>query len=89
LNPAILRIKPPATGAFNLSIFKGENMIGFDQIEEVTIQCPPESWKQALLNQDIGLFDIPDEVVQTAMLEGIRRYYKQEEYACVAASADL
>lgn len=64
-------------------------MIGFDQIEEVTIQCLPEPWKQALLDQSIGLFDIPDEIVQTAMLEGIRRYYKQEEYSCVAASASL
>jgi len=64
-------------------------MFEFDDIEELTIQCLPSNWKKLLLSQEIGLFDIPKNVVQEAMLEGIRRHYKQEEYACVAASASL
>jgi hypothetical protein len=64
-------------------------MIGLDEIEELTIQCLPSNWRRLLLSQEIGLFDIPEDVVQEAMLEGIRRHYKQEEYAYIAASAGL
>jgi hypothetical protein len=73
----------------NLFNLKGERMFEFDDIEALTIQCLPEAWRKPLMCQEIGLFDIPDEIVQEAMLEGIRRHYKQEEYACVAASASL
>lgn len=64
-------------------------MLTPEDFEEVTIQTLPEPWKSALLCQEIGLLDIPEDVFRESMLEGLRRYYKQKEYACVTEMTGL
>lgn len=64
-------------------------MLKPEEIEEVTIQSLPEPWKSGLLTQEIGLLDIPEDVFRAAMLEGIRRYHKQKEYAVMTEATCL
>lgn len=44
-------------------------------LDEITIECLPEEWKEKVESGEIELYDVPPDIVSEAMLEGERDYW--------------
>jgi len=46
-------------------------------LEEITIKALPEEWKAKVENEEIDLYDVPNDIFDKAMLEGERNYWAE------------
>lgn len=44
-------------------------------LDKITIECLPEEWKEKVESGEIELYDVPNDIVSEAMLEGERDFW--------------
>ena len=44
-------------------------------LEEITTKALPEEWRNKVENEEIDLYDIPEDIFYKAMLKGEREYW--------------
>lgn len=46
-----------------------------EELDEITIENLPKEWQEKIHRDEISLYDVPDDIMLKAMIEGVQEYW--------------